>query len=160
VAPAPPHPGVDSRVDRAHDGCVGRSAPWKPTAAQDRTAARLCDPQVGAYVRGRPDGALELRTLEHGGFRRYLVHRDGTATLVESRPETARHVWGHSLLIGGGILAFATAAAMVSKVVEATGFAAAIVAVGIAACCVGELLVNPTIVPRGQGWKQIGGADF
>ena len=123
-------------------------------------AASLCDSWVGAYVRGRDDGVLELRTVVAGGLRRYLVDRDGAVTLVESRPQSARHVWGYALRIGGGILAFATAGAMLVKVVDATGFAAAIVAVGLVTCFLGEHLMEETVAPRGRGWKKIGGGDF
>jgi hypothetical protein len=139
---------------------VARSARWRPTAAQDRAAASLCHSWVGAYVRGRDDGSLELQTVERRGFRRYLVNRDGAVTLLESRPESARHVWGYALRIGGGTLAFATAAAMLVKLIEATGFAAAIATIGIVTCFLGELMMESTIAPRGRGWKKIGGADF
>jgi hypothetical protein len=139
---------------------VARSAQWRPTAAQDRAAASLCDSWVGAYVRGRDDGCLEVQTVERGGFRRYLVDRNGAVALLESRPESARHVWGYALRIGGGILAFATAAAILVKLIEATAFGAAVVSIGIAACFLGELMMESTIAPRGRGWKKVGGADF
>ena len=133
---------------------------FRPTAAQDRAAASLCDSWVGAYVRGRDDGALELRTVAGGGLRRYLVQRDGVVTLVESRAQSAAHVWGYALRLGGGVLAFATAAAMLVKVVDATALAAAIAGVGLVTCFVGEHLMEATIAPRGRGWKKIGGSDF
>jgi hypothetical protein len=139
---------------------VNRSGSFRPTAAQNRAAASLCDSWVGAYVRGTDDGALELHTVERGAFRRYFVHRDGGVTLLESRPQSATHVWGYALRIGGGVLAFATVAAMLVDLVDATGFAAAIVGVGLLTCFVGEHLMEETIAPRGRGWKKIGGSDF
>jgi hypothetical protein len=130
------------------------------TPAQERTAARLSDAQVGAYARQCADGTLELPGGVRGAFRRYLVGRDGAAVLVEARAPLSRHAWGKGLLLGSGILAFATAGAMLVHLVEATGFAAAIVGVGLVACFVGELVMNSTITPRGRGWEKIGGADF
>jgi hypothetical protein len=61
-----------------------------------RSTARACrvprthrqpdDPLIGARARTRIVGVAEVRTLEGGEVRQYLVWPDGTATLVESRP--------------------------------------------------------------------------
>jgi hypothetical protein len=130
------------------------------TSAQERTAADLCHTQVGAYVRPCADGSLELQTLERGGFRRWVVHRDGAATLVESRRPSSSQIWGHVLLIGGGVLAFATIALILSPLVAGSGFTAAIVFVGLIVCGIGEIVMNSALAPRGDGWEKIGGADF
>jgi hypothetical protein len=155
VAPAPARPGVDNRPQCAHDQSVRRI-----TSAQERTAADLCHTQVGAYVRPCADGSLELQTLERGGFRRWVVHRDGAATLVESRRPSSSQIWGHVLLIGGGVLAFATIALILSPLVAGSGFTAAIVFVGLIVCGIGEIVMNSALAPRGDGWEKIGGADF
>jgi len=63
-----------------------RPEPWRPTNVQEETALRLADPLIGARTRTRIDGVAEVRTLEGGEVRQYLVWPDGTATLVESRP--------------------------------------------------------------------------
>jgi hypothetical protein len=130
------------------------------TSAQERTAADLCHTQVGAYVRPCADGSLELQTLERGGVRRWVVHRDGAATLVESRRPSSSQIWGHVLLIGGGVLAFATIALILSPLVAGSGFTAAIVFVGLIVCGIGEIVMNSALAPRGDGWEKIGGADF
>ena len=155
MAPAPARPGVDNRPQCAHDQSVRRI-----TSAQERTAADLCHTQVGAYVRPCADGSLELQTLERGGFRRWVVHRDGAATLVESRRPSSSQIWGHVLLIGGGVLAFAAIALILSPLVAGSGFTAAIVFVGLIVCGIGEIVMNSALAPRGAGWEKIGGADF
>jgi hypothetical protein len=155
MAPAPPRSGVDKRPGCAHDRPVRGI-----TTAQERTATNLSHSQVGAYVRSCGDGSLELLTLERGGFRRWVVHRDGAATLVESRRPSSSQIWGHVLLVGGGVLAFAMVALILSPLVAGSAFTAAIVFVGLIACGIGETVMNSALAPGGDGWEKIGGADF
>jgi hypothetical protein len=155
VAPASPRSGVDKGPRCAHDQPVRGL-----TAAQERTATDLSHSQVGAYVRSCADGSLELQTLERGGFRRWVVHRDGAATLVESRRPTSSQIWGHVLLVGGGVLAFGMVALILSPLVAGSGFTAAIVFVALIVCGIGEIVMNSALAPRGDGWQKIGGADF
>jgi hypothetical protein len=130
------------------------------TSAQKGTAADLSHSQVGAYIRSCADGSLELQTLERGGFRHWVVHRDGAATLVESRPPSPSQIFGHVLLVGGGVVMFGMIGLILSPLVAGTAFTAAIVFVGIAAAFVGEIVMNSALAPRGDGWEKIGGADF
>jgi hypothetical protein len=76
-------------------GLISRWKPqqWKPTSAQKEMAARLADSFVGSRVRTLSDGTTDLRTIEHGEVRRYLVLQDGTATVIESRPTSAAYKW-------------------------------------------------------------------
>jgi hypothetical protein len=101
-----------------------------------------------------------VQTLGRGGFRRYVVHRDGAATLVESRRPSPSQIWGHVLLVGGGIVMFAMAALIMSPLVAGSAFTVTIVFVGLVACAIGEIVMNSAIEPQGRGWEKIGGADF
>lgn len=83
-----------------------RLEPCSPTPAQERAALAFSDSSVGGQVRSLPDGTAELRTVESGAFRRYLIDEDRTATLVESRPRSARYGWSIGLMWSALLCAF------------------------------------------------------
>src|SRR5437899_794627 len=89
-----------------HDAHEMRIEPWHPTHAQEEAALALSDPSVGARVRSHSDGTVEVRTVEKGAFRRYLIEEDGVTTLVESRPRTWQYAWSIGFCWFGILLAF------------------------------------------------------
>jgi hypothetical protein len=130
-------------------------------------ANRLAEHYVGAYVHTRPDGNADLRTIEDGEIRLYLISRDGAATLVTAEERTWRHPVGYGLLIAGGLMAAAMTAfligAQLAHVDTETelGWAAGLCFVGLISCFVGETLVTSQPRPPGdETWEHIGGPDF
>ena len=92
---------------------VRREKAWRPTPAQEQTASRLADSD-GGWVRTRGDGATELRTIERGESRRYVIHKDGKAELIESGLAPPRFVWsGH--LQAAGLLWFLGAVGLLGR---------------------------------------------
>jgi hypothetical protein len=139
--------------------------PWNPTRAQERAALHLSDDYVGGSVRSLPDGSAELLTMHEGEFRHYVIFRDGSPMLVDSRPATWRYPWGKSLLLVGGLLMTGGAAslALIKFVAHAPvpGWALALTLLGMGLVFVGEWFVIPRArEPRGERWTAIGGADF
>lgn len=68
--------------------------PWKPTAGQERVALQLSNALSGGWARTRSDGVAELRTINGGEYHVYLIQRDGTSTLIESK----RPTWAHDVV--------------------------------------------------------------
>jgi hypothetical protein len=143
-----------------------RRAPWNPTPAQERVALVLCDSSVGGQVRSLPDGIAELRTVEGGAFRRYLIDEDGTATLVESRPRSAAYGWSIALMWSGLLCVFvvpfslilADNVGLVSE--EPDDFWGAMVLLaGLVVFVVGMALHPHGGTPPGERWTLIGGAE-
>jgi hypothetical protein len=135
-----------------------RSEPWHPTHAQEEAALALADPSVGARVRSHPDGTVEVRTVEKGAFRRYLIQQDGVATLVESWPRTWRYAWSRGFCWLGLLLAFgAFLPVIVWKIDDFWG--ATMVFVGIVIFVVGLGLMPYGKPPPGERWASIGGPE-
>lgn len=143
-----------------------RREPWNPTPAQQRVALVLCDSSVGGQVRSLPDGTAELRTVESGAFRRYLIDDDGTATLVESRPRSAAYGWSIALMCSGLLCVFvvpfslilADNVGLVSN--EPDDFWAVMVLLGgLVLFVVGMALHPQGKAPTGERWTLIGGAE-
>jgi hypothetical protein len=141
-----------------------RAEPWRPTTVQEEAALRRADPLIGARGRTRIDGVAELRTVEAGEVRQYLVRPDGTAKLVESRPA--------SLLdrrldvvrpVVGWLMAAAVVWLMVSQAVSflrgTVGYTAGLVFVCLIGLFVSEVVMNGEIEAAGEQWERVGGAD-
>jgi len=143
-----------------------RREPWNPNTAQERAALVLCDSSVGGQVRSHPDGTGELRTVERGAFRRYLINEDGTATLVESRPRSPAYGWSIALMWSGLLCVFvvpfslilADNVGLVSN--EPDDFWAVMVLLaGLVGFVVGMALHPHGRTPPGERWTRIGGAE-
>lgn len=143
-----------------------RRQPWNPTPAQERAALALCDSSVGGEVRSLPDGSAELRTVERGAFRRYLVDADGSATLVESGDRSTRYGWSIALTWSGLLCVFVVSTSLI--LVDNVGlvadepddfWAAMAVFIGLVGFVVGMALHPHGGSPRGERWTVIGGPD-
>lgn len=146
---------------------LSRQQPWHPTPQQRATADRLADHYVGAYVQTRPDGNADLRTVDHGEIRHYLISRDGATTLVTAEVRTWRHPMGYGLLITGGFLTVVMAVTLVVaqlthfRTEAELGWAAGLCGTGLVFGFVGQtLLTSQPRPPGGETWEYIGGADF
>jgi hypothetical protein len=150
--PAP----LDRVVGTTHDASEMHSKPWHPTQAQEEAALALSDSTVGARVRSHSDGTVEVRTVESGAFRRYLVEKDGTAALVEAHPPTWRHAWSIRLCWIGLMLAFVA----VLPAIFVDDFPAALMVVaGVVIFVVAMGLMPYGKPPPGERWVRIGGAE-
>jgi hypothetical protein len=143
-----------------------RRESWNPTPAQERVALVLCDSSVGGQVRSLPDGTAELRTVERGAFRRYLIDEDGTATLVESEPRTRVYAWSIVLAwLGLGLVFVVPFVVLLADNIglaeqEPDDFWAAMVLLaGLVVFVVGMALHPHGGTPPGERWTIIGTAE-
>ena len=137
-----------------------RRKSWDPTAAQREAALRLNGPD-GGYVRTYADGTAELRTHERGGLRRYVIHADGEAVLVESKPGSRRYAW--TPWVDWPVLVSAVGLFVVMFVALATSTAWAKVPIltlfflAFGGKCVSAWLhYSPEVRPKKENWMQIG----
>ena len=141
-----------------------RPEPWRPTTVQEEAALRLADPLIGARGRTRIDGIAELRTVEGGEVRQYLVWPDGTAKLVELRSASLlyRRLDGVRPVVGWLMVA-AVVWLIVSQAVSllhgTVGYAAGLVFVCLIGLFVSEIVMNREIEVPGEHWERVGGAD-
>jgi hypothetical protein len=141
-----------------------RREPWSPTPAQERAALAFCDSSVGGRVRSLADGTAELRTVESGAFRRYLIDADGTATLIESRPRSRQYGWSIGLMWSGLLCAFVVPISLiltdnVGLVSEEPDdfWAAMVLLAGLVLFVVGMALHPHGGTPPDERWTIIGG---
>lgn len=140
--------------------------PWNPTPAQEQAALALCDSSIGGRVRSHSDRTAELRTIDQGAYRRYVIDRDGTATLVESAPRPPRYAWSIAITWLGLALVFIVSFALL--LVDNVGlarhepddfWAALVLGSGIVIFVVGMGLHPHGESPPGERWQLIGGAE-
>lgn len=131
-----------------------RTEPWHPTHAQEEAALALADSDVGARVRSHSDGTVEVRTVEKGAFRRYVIQRDGAAALIESGPPTWRYAWSKRFCWLGLLLVLA-AFLTVAKIDDFWG--AMMIFAGILIFVVGLAVMPYGKEPSGERWVSIGG---
>lgn len=144
-----------------------RDKPWEPTSAQRQAAVALPGEHEGKFVRTYPDGTAEVRTRQGGELRRYLIERDGTASLVEAT-WVRDPAWGERISGGGMLMAVVTfvVAAFVTAASEGPlpWWTFALAAVGWGGGLVlfigGMGLVPTACPPKGELWKNICGADY
>jgi hypothetical protein len=141
-----------------------RPEPWTPTSAQEETALHLSDNLVGARGRTRADGTAELRTVNEGEVRRYLIHGDGTAKLLEARPTSGTYRRAEVVqTVAARVAIVAVVGVIVTQALnfpeEIVHAAVALVCLSLLALFVGEIVMNREIEVPGEQWRLIGGAD-
>jgi hypothetical protein len=78
---------------------------WEPTPAQQEAALHLAKSEVG-FVRTHDDGTTDLRTIENGGLRRYIIAQNGEVALVESGAALPGFAWSDRLGAAGMLVFF------------------------------------------------------
>ena len=138
--------------------------PWQPTAVQAKEALRLSNSLIGARVRTRIDGVAELRTIEAGEVRSYVIWPDGTTEFVAARPvsETYRQLEAVRRVVGW--LAVAAVAwlivAQASNIhEELLPLGAGFVGISFVTLFVSELVMNNELEVPDERWERIGGGD-
>jgi hypothetical protein len=138
---------------------LGAETAWEPTPAQQEAALRLAKSEVG-LVRTHDDGATELRTIENGGLRRYIIAQNGEVALVESGASFPGFAWSDRLGAAGMLLCFGSVGfgvfvgAVVAVIVFLTGFATF-----IAHLVIWEKTFERAARTQGEPWSRIGGPD-
>ena len=144
-----------------------RREPWNPTPAQEQAALALCDSSVGGQARSLPDSIAELRTVERGAFRRYLIAEGGTATLVEWGPRTRAYAWSIALMCLGLSLVFVVPF-VVLRLADNIGltdsepddfWGVMVLGAGLVLFVAGMALHPRGRTPPGERWTLIGGAE-
>jgi hypothetical protein len=87
-------------------------SPRSRSAAAATAPARLAQEFGSVLWRERPDGELEVATMQDGRVRRFLVQDDGSATPLESDPAAFGHRWGRPVAFAGWGLGLASIIAM------------------------------------------------
>ena len=88
-------------------------SPSSGSAAAATTPARLAQEFHGATLwRTAPTGETEVVTLRDGILERYVVHEDGSASLLESSSQPFGYRWGLRALVVGAVLAIGAGIAM------------------------------------------------
>jgi hypothetical protein len=82
-------------------------SPRSGSAAAATTPARLAQEFGEVLWRERPDGQIEVATMRDKQVERYVVHSDGSTTLVASSPPSAQARLIKPLMISGGVLCIA-----------------------------------------------------
>jgi hypothetical protein len=90
--------------------------------------AKLADEFDGAVLwRERPDGELDVAVMREGRIDRYVVHGDGSETLVGSSFPSLPQRWGGRVAIGAWLVALVTIVAMGITDPDGTGLKLALV---------------------------------
>ncbi len=89
--------------------CPVFRSPSVRSIAAATAPARLAEEVDGAAMwRERPDGELDVAVMRDGRIDRYIVHEDGSETLVGSSPPSLPQRWGGRVAIGAWLVGLAT----------------------------------------------------
>jgi hypothetical protein len=138
--------------------------PWEPTPAQAKAALHLADSLIGARGRTRMDGAAEVRAIDEGEIRSYVVWPDGTVQLVTARPVSGTY---RQLEVARAVVASLAIAAIVWLVIaqalniheELLPFVAGLVGILFVTLFVSEIVMNRELEVPSEQWERIGGDD-
>lgn len=139
---------------------------WDPTPAQEEAALRLAA-SGGGFARSNLDGTTELRTMERGALRRYVIGENGETALVESRAALPGYVWSDRLGLTGMLMCFAGAAVGIGggklgpEMLGIVGMIALLT--GLATFFAGTMIWGKAFKrvapPPGERWMRVGGSD-
>jgi hypothetical protein len=127
------------------------------------TPARLADELDGAVLwRERPDGGLDVAVMHDGRIDRYVVHEDGSETLVGSSPPSLPQRWGQRIAMGAWAVALVTIVVMGATDPDGTGPKSGLVALWFACFAlfgIGGYLGSKRDDLEGRLKKLAGGGD-